>query len=66
MLKLLTSTQNTSSCQKLTTNTIKAALAGEEIYMQNKILLTHISLVSILWDIGKQCRPLTDAIEQGI
>ena len=29
------------------------------------ILLTHISLVSFLWDICKQCRPRSDAPECG-
>ena len=28
--------------------------------------LTHISLASHFWDIGKQCRPRSDATERGI
>ena len=31
------------------------------IEIRLKICLTHISLVSFLWDIGKQCRPRSDA-----
>ena len=26
--------------------------------------LTHISLASFLWDIGKQCRPRSDATKE--
>ena len=29
-------------------------------------ILTHISLASFLWDIGKQCRPRSDATEYGV
>ena len=28
--------------------------------------LTHISLASHFWDIGKQCRPRSDAAERGV
>ena len=28
--------------------------------------LTHIRLASFLWDIGKQCRPRSDATECGV
>ena len=28
------------------------------------LLLTHISLASLLWDLGKQCRPRSDAAER--
>ena len=28
--------------------------------------LTHISLASILWDLGKQCKPRSDAAEFGV
>ena len=28
--------------------------------------LTHISLASFLWDVGKQCRPRPDATEGGV
>ena len=31
-----------------------------------KTSLTHISLASHLWDIGKQCRPRSDATERGV
>ena len=30
------------------------------------VTLTHLSLVSILWDIGEQCRPSPDAAESSI
>ena len=30
------------------------------------IALTHISLASHFWDIGKQCRPRSDATERGV
>ena len=30
------------------------------------IILTHISLASHVWDIGKQCRPRSDAAERGV
>ena len=29
-------------------------------------VLTQISLASFLWDIGKQCRPRSDAAERGV
>ena len=29
------------------------------------LTLTHISLASFLWDIGKQCRPRSDAAKPG-
>ena len=29
-------------------------------------LLTHLSLASFLWDIGKQCRPRSDTAERGV
>ena len=29
-------------------------------------ILTHISKVSFLWDIGKHCRPRSDATERGV
>ena len=32
-------------------------------YLGLHCLLTHISLASFLWDIGKQCRPRSDAVE---
>ena len=28
--------------------------------------LTHISLASFLWDIGKECIPRSDAAERGV
>ena len=28
--------------------------------------LTHLSLASFLWDMGKQCRPRSDAAERGV
>ena len=28
--------------------------------------LTHISVASFLWDIGKECRPRSDAAESGV
>ena len=28
--------------------------------------LTHISLASLLWDLGKQCRPRSDVAERGV
>ena len=31
-----------------------------------EILLTHLSLVSFLWDIGKQHSPRCDAAERGV
>ena len=29
-------------------------------------ILTHISLASFLWDIGKQCKTTPDAAERGV
>ena len=29
-------------------------------------IITHISLASQFWDIGKQCRPRSDAAERGV
>ena len=35
--------------------------------MLNKTyVLTHISLASFLWEIGKQCRSRSDAAERGV
>ena len=31
-----------------------------------KLILTHISISSHFWDIGKQCRPRSDATERGV
>ena len=28
-------------------------------------ILTHISIVSLFWDLGKQCKPISDAAEHG-
>ena len=39
---------------------------GEDEQKCGKFFLTHICLASHFWDIGKQCRPRSDAAERGI
>ena len=34
--------------------------------ISNEILLTHLSLTSLLWDIGKQNSPRCEAAERGV
>ena len=34
--------------------------------LSGSTLLTHINLASHFWDIGKQCRPRSDAAERGV
>ena len=38
----------------------------KKIGMTKIVALTHISLASFLWDIGKQCKPRTDAAIRGV
>ena len=33
---------------------------------QIKSYLTHIRIASFLWDIGKQCKPRSDAAKRGV
>ena len=35
-------------------------------YMNQNICLSHITIGSFLWDIGKQCRPRSDLAECGV
>ena len=37
-----------------------------EVSCTKLFMLTHISLASFLWDIGKQCRPRSDAAVCGV
>ena len=39
---------------------------GPYVFFKGKVYLTRISLVSFLRDIGKQCRPRSDAAESGV
>ena len=64
-------TLNLSSKDNIPLLDKKASLFKQEIFMQVRaneryIPLTHISLASFLWDIGKQCRPRSDATERGV
>ena len=43
--------------------------AGDTILVEHgndHMLLSHISLASFLWGVGKHCRPRSDAAERGI
>ena len=36
-------------------------------YQHISVLLTHVSIASLFWDLGKQCRPRPDAAsDQGL
>ena len=41
-------------------------LSETEVYCGSETQLTHLSLVSLLWDIGKQWRPRADAAERAV
>ena len=32
----------------------------------NSVAITHISLATLVWDLGKQCRPRSDAAERSV
>ena len=34
--------------------------------LEGSVSLTYITLASFLWDIGKPCRPGSDAAERGV
>ena len=48
---------------------VKYYLANPTDHMQSitgLVTLTHISLASFMWDIGKQCRTSSDATKDGV
>ena len=53
-----------------TTSPIEPKVARVECLLGNEnsgtMALSHLSIASFLWVIGKQCRPRSDATESGV
>ena len=53
-------------CGALTTSEVNGLRLDELILSKINAKLTHMCLASLKRDIGKQCRPRSDAAEQGL
>ena len=54
-------------CQRLFGKELLTQVVVHVLFVYNTgVTLTHISLTSFLWDKGEQCRPSSDASDQGL